>query len=69
MPAPIARPTPHVEGHLPLGQLYVCLECGKVTLRLINNNRTEQFSTYMTIPEVRTFLSKLRNDFVMREVL
>lgn len=68
MPDRLARPQ-HDEGHLPLGQLYVCMECGKVTLRLINNNRTEQFTTWMTIAEVRTYLSKLRNDFVMREVL
>lgn len=69
MPELVARPHPHSEGHRPLGQLYACMECGKVTLRLINNDRTEQFTTWMTMPEVRTYLSKLRNDFVMRDAL
>jgi hypothetical protein len=45
------------------------MQCGKVTLRLINNDRTEQFTTWMTMPEVRTYLSKLRNDLVMRDAL
>ena len=69
MPELVARPHPHVEGHVPLGQLYACMQCGKVTLRLINNDRTEQFTTWMPTTEVRTFLSKLRNDFVMRDAL
>ena len=69
MPDLVVRPNHHAVDHMPVGQLFACMQCGKVTLRLINNNRTEQFTTWMTIPEVRTYLSKLRNDFAMRDAL
>jgi hypothetical protein len=60
----VVRRTPHTTDHAPLGTFYACLQCGKVSLQLINGSRTEQLSAWLKIPEVKTLLSLLREEIV-----
>ena len=53
----------HDETHKPVGALYACMQCGKVTLRLTADaGRSEQTQTHMTSKDVRAVLSKLRQE-------